>query len=106
MRSRSGDSAGSYASRAHWLWPTRSFIAMPEKLTSDERAVFHLMLRALKGRPLVPRHVANASFAIMCLALSKMDANERDALLAKLDAAARSQVTSFLAGDDGGVRWN
>jgi hypothetical protein len=37
---------------------------MPEKLTSDERAVFHLMLRALKGRPLVPRHVANASFAI------------------------------------------
>jgi hypothetical protein len=79
---------------------------MPEKLTSNEQAVFRLMLQALKGRPLVPRDVANASFVIMCLALAKMDASERDPLLAKLDAAARSQVSSLLTGDDAGLRWH
>jgi hypothetical protein len=54
----------------------------------------------------VRRDVANASFVIMCLALAKMDASERDPLLAKLDAAARSQVSSLLTGDDAGLRWH
>ena len=53
----------------------------------------------------MPRNVANASFAIMCLALTKMEPHERDHLLATLNAAARSQVTTLLT-EDGGLKWH
>ena len=53
----------------------------------------------------MPRHVANASFAIMCLALTKMEPHERDHLLATLNAAARS-VTTLLTDEDGDVKWH
>jgi hypothetical protein len=61
------------------------------------RALVHKMLSGLSGEPLVPVDVANAAFAIMCLALSKIsDTQQRDALLAKLDAAARDRVAALM----------
>ena len=80
---------------------------MSEKISRDDRVLMHRMLQGLRGKPVVPLHVANAAFAIMCLALTKMDPNERDRLLATLDAAARSQVTSLLqkADEGGGLKW-
>jgi hypothetical protein len=72
------------------------------------RALVHKMLKGLAGEPLVPADAANAAFAIMCLALSKMsDARQREDLLTKLDPAARDRVASLMreaqAGD--GPSW-
>jgi hypothetical protein len=72
------------------------------------RALVQKMLKGLAGEPLVPADAANAAFAIMCLALSKMsDARQREDLLTKLDAAARGRVASLMreaqAGD--GPSW-
>jgi hypothetical protein len=61
------------------------------------RALVHKMLAGLSGEPLVPPDVANAAFAIMCLALSKIsDSAQREELLAKLDAAARDRVAALM----------
>jgi len=72
------------------------------------RALVHKMLKGLAGEPVAPPDVANAAFAIMCLALSKMsDAKQREELLAKLEVAARDRVASLMreaqAGD--GPTW-
>jgi hypothetical protein len=77
---------------------------MPEKMNPEERILLRKMLQALRAEPVVPRHAANAAFALMCLALSKMAPDERDQLLGKIDAAARSQVTSLLQQADAGAR--
>jgi hypothetical protein len=79
---------------------------MAGKISPDESALMRKMLQALRGAPVVPRHVANASFAIMCLALTKMEPHERDHLLATLNAAARSQVSTLLTDEDGGLKWH
>jgi hypothetical protein len=79
---------------------------MAGKRSPEERALMRKMLQALRGQPVVPRHVANASFAIMCLALTKMQPHERDRLLSTLNAAARSQVTTLLTDEDGGLKWH
>jgi hypothetical protein len=61
------------------------------------------MLKELAGEPVVPADAANAAFAIMCLALSKMrDAGQREELLAKLDTAARDRVATLLREAQGG----
>jgi hypothetical protein len=61
------------------------------------RALVHKMLKGLAGEPVEPADAANAAFAIMCLALSKMnDARQREELLAKLDRAARDQVAILM----------
>jgi len=61
------------------------------------RALVHKMLAGLAGQAVAPPDVANAAFAIMCLALSKMsDAGQREALLANLDSAARDRIASLM----------
>ena len=80
--------------------------AMAGKISPEERALMRKMLEPLRGRPVVPRHVANASFAIMCLAPTKMQPHEQGHLLATLNAAARSQVTTLLTDEDGGLKWH
>jgi hypothetical protein len=79
---------------------------MAGKTSPEERALIRKMLQALRGEPVVPRHVANASLAIMCLALAKMQPHERDHLLSMLDTAARSQVTTLLTDEDSGLKWH
>ena len=81
---------------------------MTTTMDQKVRALVHKMLRGLAGEPAAPPDVANAAFAIMCLALSKMtDAKQREELLAKLEAAARDRVASLMreaqAGD--GPTW-
>jgi hypothetical protein len=61
------------------------------------RGLVHKMLRGLSGEQVVPIDVANAAFAIMCLALSKVsDTHQREDLLSKLGAAARDRVASLM----------
>jgi hypothetical protein len=78
-----------------------------DEATTVEHTLLEKMLDPLRGEPLEPSVVANAAFAIMCLALSKMHPQRRDEMLAALDAAARSQVETFLgeAGGDLDVEW-
>jgi hypothetical protein len=61
------------------------------------RALMNKMLQALiSEEPLDPPEVANAAFAIMCLALSKMDEAQCDERLAQLEAAARTHIFHLL----------
>ena len=69
---------------------------MAGKLTAEEARSDAQNVASTERRTACAAPRGRSSFAIMCLALTKMDPNERDQLLATLNAAARSQVTTLL----------
>ena len=64
-------------------------------MISTVKATTHKVVGAMADDLLPPRDLANAAFAVMVWALSKMSAEERDKLLNGFNIAIRDRVRSL-----------
>ena len=64
-------------------------------MMSTVKATMHKVVGAMTNDLLPPRDLANAAFAVMVWASSKMSAEERDKLLNGLSIAIRDRVSSL-----------